>query len=610
MSRALAFAAGLGRGYIDEDRYQDRQALLDREMALRESEYQTRKSIADEQLKRIQDEGKLKTALADAAKQAEVKQSATLDTGDGAKVYDMPAGVNSQDVASSDARQFKRNAEATGAEVPAPKISSATTVNGKAYDSTSAGMRAAQEFNDFAARASRIAMALEQAGRPDSAIEFRERAERHKQAMYEAGRQALFQRGADMIARGNVQGLLEVYNQHYNDGRTAHLSDDGRSIVQRDKDGNQIGALPFKSKDDLLLAFRDIVYPDKRADSVSAARSEAAKEASKIHIVPMGGIAANANGVRIDNTNGMVPALNADGAPVIGEDGKPMLVKGSSTARRADHFGEKQWDAASKIDKSVVSFVDPIMGKEVENGSLRSSYLQSFNAAKASGALTPNEAVEFATTSTTKLKELAQEQVNRAKAADKSSKLTVEQAASAIAQSDAWKQRVMAGLPAPTQRAPSPTNLGQISTKVSPEEQRRRDSDIALALAPELKKALSRQAQGDPRAAADLDAIRKEIKRLGLDESKLLSLQTIPETQPAAPEPARPVAQKPPVQLAPIIPKPQQQFNEAGYAGIESTIDGARRGDAAAISLLPKLIARGETTPLQRAQIDKILQSR
>lgn len=554
MSRAaLAFAAGLGNGYINEDRYQDRQGLLDREMALRESEYQTRKSIADEQLRRIQDEGKLKTALADATKQAEVKQSTTLDTGDGAKVYDMPAGVDSKDVASSDARQFKRNAEAVGAEVAAPKIDSATTVNGKAYGDYAAGLRAAQEFNDPGAQSLRIANALRAAGRPDSAMEYQERAEKYRQAMYDAQRQALFQRGAEMIAKGDVQGLLDAYNNHYNDGRTAALSGDGKSIVQRDKDGSQVGAIPFKSKDDLLLAFRDIVYPDKRADSVSAARSDAAKEAGKIHIIPMGGVAANANGLRIDNTNGMVPALNADGTPVMGEDGRPVLVKGSSAGGRVDHFEPKQWDAASKIDKSVVSFVDPIMGKEIENGSLRSSYLQAFNAAKASGAMTPNEAVEFATTSTTKLKELAQEQVNRARAADKSSKLTVEQAVSAIAQSEAWKQRVVSGLPAPVQRPATASPQGLAQTKVSPEEQRRRDSDVALALAPELKKALSRQANGDPRAAADVEAIRKEIKRLGLDESRLLSMRTIAEDPGHGPATAPP----PRATVAPTGAQPQ-----------------------------------------------------
>ena len=49
------------------------------------------------------------------------------------------------------------------------------------------------------------------------------------------------------------------------------------------------------------------------------------------------------------------------------------------------------------------------------------------------------------------------------------------------------------------------------------------------------------------------------------------------------------------------------QFNEAGYADVQGTIDGAKRGDAKALELLRKMIARGETNPGQRDQIAKLL---
>ena len=60
---------------------------------------------------------------------------------------------------------------------------------------------------------------------------------------------------------------------------------------------------------------------------------------------------------------------------------------------------------------------------------------------------------------------------------------------------------------------------------------------------------------------------------------------------------------------APVTPMPSaptQQFNEAGYVDVQSTIEGAKRGDQKALSLLRQLIDRGETSPAQRQQIAKI----
>ena len=56
---------------------------------------------------------------------------------------------------------------------------------------------------------------------------------------------------------------------------------------------------------------------------------------------------------------------------------------------------------------------------------------------------------------------------------------------------------------------------------------------------------------------------------------------------------------------APVQPE-KPQFNEAGYADVQSTIDGAKRGDKNARDVLQKLIARGMTTPGQRKQIEDI----
>lgn len=57
------------------------------------------------------------------------------------------------------------------------------------------------------------------------------------------------------------------------------------------------------------------------------------------------------------------------------------------------------------------------------------------------------------------------------------------------------------------------------------------------------------------------------------------------------------------------IPVPQR-FNEAGYTDVQSTIDGARRGDGKALNLLQSLIRQGATTPAQRQQISEITKAK
>jgi hypothetical protein len=78
-----------------------------------------------------------------------------------------------------------------------------------------------------------------------------------------------------------------------------------------------------------------------------------------------------------------------------------------------------------------------------------------------------------------------------------------------------------------------------------------------------------------------------------------------PAAAPAAAPVARPVASPAVAPGQPAAPQ-AQQFNEAGYASVQSTIDGARRGDARARALLGVMIDQGVTTPAQRMQIYEI----
>ncbi|MFZ3084026.1 hypothetical protein [Rhodoferax ferrireducens] len=173
----------------------------------------------------------------------------------------------------------------------------------------------------------------------------------------------------------------------------------------------------------------------------------------------------------------------------------------SNVPKKSDHFDDKQWDAAAKIDKSVVSLPNSELGKDIESGDLRSAYLKTFNAARAGGDMAPNEAVEYATSTIVKLKNAAQARVDQARAADKNSTLTVDQAVKGIIREAASFKS--------SQPAPAAS-----STRVTPQQQQANDSDRPVILAAELKSAQDRMAAGDPRASDDINALNNEIARL------------------------------------------------------------------------------------------------
>lgn len=52
------------------------------------------------------------------------------------------------------------------------------------------------------------------------------------------------------------------------------------------------------------------------------------------------------------------------------------------------------------------------------------------------------------------------------------------------------------------------------------------------------------------------------------------------------------------------------QFNAAGYADTQSTIDGAKRGDQKALAMLPALLNDGKTPLSQRRQIEELLRAK
>ena len=119
----------------------------------------------------------------------------------------------------------------------------------------------------------------------------------------------------------------------------------------------------------------------------------------------------------------------------------------------------------------------------------------------------------------------------------------------------------------------------------------------AIARAAEVDQALKAMAKNDP-------AMLAQLRNKALADA----------SAPRALAPSAPVATSPAstaragVSQAPAAPAPTQDFNEAGYRDVQSTIDGARRGDKNALSVLQMLITRGDTTPAQRQQIANITQ--
>lgn len=110
-------------------------------------------------------------------------------------------------------------------------------------------------------------------------------------------------------------------------------------------------------------------------------------------------------------------------------------LKGNAGAKsKADHFDDKDWDAAQKVDPSIVSFPDALGGKGTTSPELLTVYRTELQAARAAGSYSPSEASNQAMATTLKLKNAAQDMVDQAKAQDPKSPLTETKAVQTILQ--------------------------------------------------------------------------------------------------------------------------------------------------------------------------------
>lgn len=109
--------------------------------------------------------------------------------------------------------------------------------------------------------------------------------------------------------------------------------------------------------------------------------------------------------------------------------------------RRADHFDEKQWDGANKIEPSFVTFSDPNgSAKGIESPELRQRYRQKLNQLRASGDYGPDEAAELARDSVLALKNAAEQRAAESRKANAEGGGWFSKPPPAISESEAVRQ--------------------------------------------------------------------------------------------------------------------------------------------------------------------------
>jgi hypothetical protein len=412
MSGIASFIAGLGTGIVSGSRYQDEQERLKKKDQMDQETHDAQMdAAADAKTERKQKLANEK-ALRDAAAPVAVTQGADVSgiSGNG------PAQYDSADVAASDVRQATTMADATGNAAPAVTVAPKFAAGGIRFDDPAAAQAAATAANAPQARQQRMQTAMEQTGDFAGAASLRS-SNLQAQAAQQTLSDSIWKHDLGAAMQMGHDGLADLVSKSEAGPMSGHSikavpSPDGKTVTY-----NKVGA-------DGSMTPTNLTFSNDQAGIAQAAYM-LDKTVTPEHRVEYA--------IKSAKTDAEVKELNAKaGYWEANGQKQSALAANGGTAKKADHFDEKEWNNAAKIDKGVVSLPNAFGDKDVESGDLRSAYLQVFNAAKSSGDFAPNEAVEHATTTVVRLKNAAQARVDAAKAADPKSALTIDQAVRSI----------------------------------------------------------------------------------------------------------------------------------------------------------------------------------
>jgi hypothetical protein len=423
MSKAIALLAGLGAGYMaaqDKKRDQDRE---DARFAMQKTQFDN--SQADRQTA-LDDRQALRDASAPVSVQDGTVYQPAVDDEGNAMPANPTAGTYTAGTGPSAARFASQGAaqEAVDqANAPGAVYTRQMAVLNAQDPMAAARLRSTTMQGDAAA------IKIDDAKREQANAIFDDGV---RKALQTGGPQALAQFMSDSAGDGK-NGASKFQAVTAPDGKTW-------SIARVNGDGSTTPLGPsFQANDDGFaqagfMLSRGVSDKDKLAHALALQKEGREADYQK----GMLGVAQQ----NADTNAG----YRRDMAAAAGTRAAAAAAGGS---RKADHFTDKEWDAASKIEPSFVTYDNPDGGKAVESPELRLTYMSELNRAKSSGELSPTEAAEQARTTTLKLKNAAMDRVAAARSADPKSTLTEQQATRQILKDFQASQRAPAAAPAP-----------------------------------------------------------------------------------------------------------------------------------------------------------------
>ena len=512
------------------------------------------KQLFDSKMEEINQAKLERQQLGDAAKPAQTSGSdAALDLGNGQKVYEMPRGIDSTNVASSDARQFRRDqAATTGVEPALPQVQPAQpfTMNGQAFPDRASMQTAVAEYDNPQARSKRMEDVLNLQGNPMGAMQLANAAKESKLNDFKLSDAETAQVNKKFNTR------LDEVSGRYPDKWMGLAAFGTETQV-----GEMAGATVRVQSDGINMRFTSTMPDGSERSGPSYPNT------------PEGYAQARSDLMKLDpESKSKVLAEQVKSVKDAKKDDADIKLKGAHSA----YYGSMAEVAGRKVDVTAGNLSDI---DKLELGSLgkqKDRINEAIIKAQAEGSFGPST--------------------------PGASSLTTQLAALTL------KERQITQKYSST-TAPDPLGFRKPTTS---EAQMKVQATGDMGPDP---KAIQREID---KTTADIGTVKDEASKAAL-QAYLVDLQRQQGALPAnsAPQAAAKPSAKP-ASLPPPVVSPKapgvtmtgtvaQSYNEAGYVDTNSTIDGAARGDQKALALLKKLIPMGETTPAQRARIQKLI---